>query len=487
MAKKRPSHTQKLQDEIQNLQNDVKVFQTACQKKDELLNQLRENGENSFLNSPTYIQMKEKIAQLESQANLSELGRISAKGSARRDADRENKILADNKAFLEHEGDTDYFIGITECIKDLKEIDIIKSKLSEAEGRIDGYKAIISERDAEIDRLQGVVAELKHSQSAGTILPETQCECNTAIQDKAHYKKLYEEECKLFDSAQEKIAELLNENKDLKLQLLSDDKSITLQNDRIRYENAISNEAAYYQMYLLLENEKRECLRENSELRERIEELELRMSEAPKTDNISDEELENLSIEEIRSKCSETINGTSDRHTQWYDYYNGKNRTELVRSIKYVETISERRKKTIDKLQKQLKDKKFAQYSQDDAVTYSALIRELDQLKHDLKLYQKFYDDEQKRNDQLQAKIAEMAAATLSKEEAVKIVEENIAQDTAAKKATRKKKGRPQTMTTEQIALIHVLREQGCSIRQIAKQLGKSEGTIHRYIHEKQG
>lgn len=487
MAKKRPSHTQKLQDEIQNLQNDVKVFQTACEKKDELLNQLRENGENSFLNSPTYIQMKEKIAQLESQANLSELGRISAKGSARRDADLENKILADNKAFLEHEGDTDYFVGITECLKDLKEINIIKGQLSGAEGRIEGYKAIISERDAEIDRLQGVVAELKHSQSAGTILPETQCECNTAIQDKAHYKKLYEEECKLFDSAQEKIAELLKENKDLKLQLLSDDKSITLQNDRIRYENAISNEAAYYQMYLLLENEKRECLRENSELRERIEGLELRMSEAPKTDNISDEELENLSIEEIRSKCSETINGTSDRHTQWYDYYNGKNRTELVRSIKYVETVSERRKKTIDKLQKQLKDKKFAQYSQDDAVTYSALIRELDQLKHDLKLYQKFYDDEQKRNDQLQAKIAEMAAATLSKEEAVQIVEENIAQDTAAKKTTRRKKGRPQTMTTEQIALIHVLREQGCSIRQIAKQLGKSEGTIHRYIHEKQG
>lgn len=487
MAKKRPSHTQKLQDEIQNLQNDVKVFQTACEKKEELLNQMRENGESSFLNSPTYIQMEEKIAQLESQANLSELGRISAKGSARRDADLENKILADNKAFLEHEGDTDYFVGITECLMDLKEINIIKSKLSEAEGRIDGYKAIISERDAEIDRLQGVVAELKHSQSAGTILPETQCECNTAIQDKAHYKKLYEEECKLFDSAQEKIAELLKENKDLKLQLLSDDKSITLQNDRIRYENAISNEAAYYQMYLLLENEKRECLRENSELRERIEELELRMSEAPKTDNISDEELENLSIEEIRSKCSETINGTSDRHTQWYDYYNGKNRTELVRSIKYVETVSERRKKTIDKLQKQLKDKKFAQYSQDDAVTYSALIRELDQLKHDLKLYQKFYDDEQKRNDELQVKIAQMAAATLSKEEAVQIVEENIVQDTAAKKATRRKKGRPQTMTADQIALIHVLREQGCSIRQIAKQLGKSEGTIHRYIHEKQG
>ena len=35
MAKKRPSHTQKLQDEIQNLKNDVKVFQAACKKSDE--------------------------------------------------------------------------------------------------------------------------------------------------------------------------------------------------------------------------------------------------------------------------------------------------------------------------------------------------------------------------------------------------------------------------------------------------------------------
>lgn len=33
MAKKRPSYTQKLQDEIQKLQNDVKVFQAACEKK----------------------------------------------------------------------------------------------------------------------------------------------------------------------------------------------------------------------------------------------------------------------------------------------------------------------------------------------------------------------------------------------------------------------------------------------------------------------
>lgn len=430
MAKKRPSYTQKLQDEIQKLQNDVKVFQAACEKKDELLNQMRENGESSFLNSPTYIQMKEKIAQLESQANLSELGRISAKGSARRDADLENKILADNKAFLEHKGDTDYFVGITECLRDLKEINIIKGQLSEAEGKIEEYKTIIAERDAEIDRLQGVVAELKHSQSAGTTLPsELQKELAEAIK----WRNIYQDD-----------------------------------SERQRQ---------------LLEKEERHSQKLSLE----IENLKLQLSEEPTTENISDEELGTLSKHEIRDKATEKVGGERFFDVGWSDSYSNIKRAELIKRVHYTETISERRREEILDLRKQIQDKRFSQYSQDDAVTYNALLRELDQVKYDLKSYQKFYKNEQKRNDELQAKIAEMAAATLSKEEAVKVVETNIAQDTEAKKATRRKRGRPQTMTTEQIALIHVLREQGCSIRQIAKQLGKSEGTIHRYIHEKQG
>lgn len=430
MAKKRPSYTQKLQDEIQNLKNDVKVFQAACEKKDELLNQMRENGESSFLNSPTYIQMNEKIARLESQANLSELGRISAKGSARRDADRENKILMDNKAFLEHEGDTDYFVGITECLRDLKEVDIIKNKLSEAEGRLEGYKAIISERDTEIERLQGVVAELKHNQSAGTTLPS-----------------------------------------DLQREL----------DEAIKWRNIYHDDSERQRQ--LLEKEERH----SQELALEIENLKLKLSEEPTTENISDEELDTLSKHEIRDKATEKVGGERFFDVGWSDSYSNIKRAELIKRVHYTETISERRREEILDLRKQVQDKRFSQYSQDDAVTYNALLRELDEIKYDLKLYKKFYKDEEKRNDELQAKIAEMAAATLSKEEAVKVVEANIAQDTEMKKATRRKKGRPQTMTTEQIALIHVLREQGCSIRQIAKQLGKSEGTIHRYIHEKKG
>lgn len=429
MAKKRPSYTQKLQDEIQNLKNDVKVFQAACKKQDELLNQMNENGENSFLNSPTYIQMKEKIAQLESRANLSELGRISAKGSARRNADLENKILADNKAFLEHNGDTDYFVGITECLRDLKEIDIIKGQLSETEGRIEGYKTIIAERDAEIDRLQGAIAELKHDQSTGTTLPsELQKELDEAIK----WRNIYHDD-----------------------------------SERQRQ---------------LLEKEERHSQKLSLE----IENLKLQLSEEPTTENISDEELGTLSKHEIRDKATEKVGGERFFDVGWSDSYSNIKRAELIKRVHYTETISERRREEILDLRKQIQDKRFSQYSQDDAVTYTALLSKKNRLEQDLETYRGYLKKADKRNDELQAKIAEMAAATLSKEEAVQIVEENIAQDADMKKATRRKKGRPQTMTADQIALIHVLREQGCSIRQIAKQLGKSEGTIHRYIHEKQ-
>ena len=429
MAKKRPSHTQRLQDEIQNLQNDVKVFQAACKKQDELLNQMNENGENSFLNSPTYIQMKEKIAQLESRANLSELGRISAKGSARRNADLENKILADNKAFLEHNGDTDYFVGITECLRDLKEIDIIKGQLSETEGRIEEYKTIVAERDAEIDRLQGAIAELKHDQSTGTTLPsELQKELDEAIK----WRNIYHDD-----------------------------------SERQRQ---------------LLEKEERHSQKLSLE----IENLKLQLSEEPTTENISDEELGTLSKHEIRDKATEKVGGERFFDVGWSDSYSNIKRAELIKRVHYTETISERRREEILDLRKQIQDKRFSQYSQDDAVTYTALLSKKNRLEQDLETYRGYLKKADKRNDELQAKIAEMAAATLSKEEAVQIVEENIAQDADMKKATRRKKGRPQTMTADQIALIHVLREQGCSIRQIAKQLGKSEGTIHRYIHEKQ-
>lgn len=152
MAKKRLTKTQKLEQ-------DLALYKEFLMQRDELVRKLQENGEYSFLNSPTYIQMQEKIRFLEGSAKLSEIGRVNAEGRWNRYSDYERKLHEDNKAFLEHEEDSEYFVGIIDCYRDLLEINKYKNEAATATGKIQGYKDIISERDAEIERLQKELAE----------------------------------------------------------------------------------------------------------------------------------------------------------------------------------------------------------------------------------------------------------------------------------------------------------------------------------------
>ena len=154
MAKKRLTKTQKLEQ-------DLALYKEFLMQRDELVRKLQENGEYSFLNSPTYIQMQEKIRFLEGSAKLSEIGRVNAEGRWNRFSDYDRKLYEDNKAFLEHEGDSDYFVGIIDCYRDLLEINKYKNEAATATGKIQGYKNIISERDEEIERLQKELAECR--------------------------------------------------------------------------------------------------------------------------------------------------------------------------------------------------------------------------------------------------------------------------------------------------------------------------------------
>ena len=159
MAKKRLTKTQKLEQ-------DLELYKELLMKRDELVHRLQENGEHSFLNSPTYLQMQEKIRFLEASAKLSEVGRVNVEGRWSRYSDYDYKLLEDNKAFLEHDGESDYFIGIIDCYRDLLEINKYKNEAATAMGKIQGYKDIITERDAEIERLQKELAECQFKLAA---------------------------------------------------------------------------------------------------------------------------------------------------------------------------------------------------------------------------------------------------------------------------------------------------------------------------------
>lgn len=58
------------------------------------------------------------------------------------------------------------------------------------------------------------------------------------------------------------------------------------------------------------------------------------------------------------------------------------------------------------------------------------------------------------------------------------IIEQNIEHQTKEKKSS----GRPPKVTNDMIALIHDLHTKNYSIRQIAKELNLSVGTVHRFV-----
>lgn len=159
MAKKKLTKTQKLEQ-------DLEVYKELLMKRDELVHRLQGNGEASFLNSPTYLQLQEKIRFLEGSAKLSEIGRANAEGRWSRFSELDRKLYEDNQAFLEHDGQSEYFVGITDCYRDLLEINKYKNEAATATGKMQAYKDIISERNAEIDRLQKALAECQYKLSS---------------------------------------------------------------------------------------------------------------------------------------------------------------------------------------------------------------------------------------------------------------------------------------------------------------------------------
>lgn len=414
MGKKRQSRTQKLENELSKYKNWLVI-------QEEINKRMHDNGENSFLNSATYLQMKEQIEFLDNCNKLSEIGRVNAEGRWKKFSDNERKLYEDNKAFLEHDGDSDYFIGIIECFREINEVHKYKDETKSLEGKIQGYKDIIAERDKEIERLQGIVAELKHEQPTTTTLsPDMQREYDEAIELRDLYKDWYDKE---------------------------KDKS--------------------------------------QKLSEEIESLKLQVSAEPTTDNVSDDELGYLSKKDIKELATESITGEPRKdEVIWYAYYDVMGKAELIKRLKYVETISDRRADQIRELKKDLRSKRYDQYSQEDSVTYNEALSRIGSLKSEVKMYQEWLGNANRRNEELTQKVTKLASATLPPEESIKVVEENIKQDQELKKANQKKKGRPVTMDEHTIALIHELHKNGHSIRAIAKQIGKSVGTVHRILNE---
>lgn len=407
MAKK--GITQKLKEENEALRKELEEYKGFLANSEAKMKSFQDQAEDAFIASPTYIQMQETIQFQKNLINANDIsrGRDIARNNETIEAAR--KVFEDNKKFLENDGNSDYFIGITDCFKDLLEVNNFKTQISELKGQLEGAKISIKEREEEINRLTWKVGELLHEQKNATTLPSP--------------------------------------TPDFKLQE--------------EYQEAIRLRDMYEEWY---DKEKKKT----EKLEDDIEKLKVELRGQISDKDISDDDLSKVIKLDIK----------------WYYSYWNFDKSELVRKLKYSETISERRRIQILELKKQLRNNRYEQYVQEDAITYEEALNKISRLESNLRDFQGYFETWFNRSEELEQELAKYAATTLPPEEAGEIVGKNIQENNKLKSQIKKKSGRPAKVDEHQVALIKVLHEQGYSMRKIADQIGCSVGTVHRLLQK---
>lgn len=407
MAKK--GITQKLKEENEALRKELEEYKGFLAKSEANMKSFQDQAEDAFIASPTYIQMQETIQFQKNLINANDISRGKAIARNNKTIEAAQKVFEDNKKFLENDGNSNYFIGITDCFKDLLEVNNFKTQISELKGQLEGAKISIKEREEEINRLTWKVGELLHEQKNATTLPSP--------------------------------------TPDLKLQE--------------EYQEAIRLRDLYEERY---DKEKKKA----EKLEDDIEKLKVELQGQISDKDISDDDLSKVIKLDIK----------------WYYSYWNFDKSELVRKLKYSETISERRRIQIIELKKQLRNNRYEQYVQEDAITYEEALNKISRLESNLMDFQGYFETWFNRSEELEQELAKYAATTLPPEEAGEIVGKNIQENDNLKSQIKKKSGRPAKVDEHQIALIKVLHEQGYSMRKIADQIGCSVGTVHRLLQK---
>lgn len=407
MAKK--GITQKLKEENEALRKELEEYKGFLAKSEANMKSFQDQAEDAFIASPTYIQMQETIQFQKNLINANDISRGKAIARNNKTIEAAQKVFEDNKKFLENDGNSNYFIGITDCFKDLLEVNNFKTQISELKGQLEGAKISIKEREEEINRLTWKVGELLHEQKNATTLPSP--------------------------------------TPDLKLQE--------------EYQEAIRLRDLYEERY---DKEKKKA----EKLEDDIEKLKVELQGQISDKDISDDDLSKVIKLDIK----------------WYYSYWNFDKSELVRKLKYSETISERRRIQIIELKKQLRNNRYEQYVQEDAITYEEALNKISRLESNLRDFQGYFETWFNRSEELEQELAKYAATTLPPEEAGEIVGKNIQENNKLKSQIKKKSGRPAKVDEHQVALIKVLHEQGHSMRKIADQIGCSVGTVHRLLQK---
>lgn len=165
MVERRAEQIQGLQDKVRLLQGDLELSQSILEELEKRVQEMTERAEGSFLNSPTYRQMRMKMEFLEVSLKSKEEHLKTMEGLRFRTADIARRLAGDGRERTE--GFTEVECGMREVDRPddasslATELARAREDVADLEGRLAAADMLLAERDGEIERLRGTVAGLE--------------------------------------------------------------------------------------------------------------------------------------------------------------------------------------------------------------------------------------------------------------------------------------------------------------------------------------
>lgn len=145
---------------IKELEEQLKLYENSLIELTKKNNELINAEENTFLHSPTYIQMQKRIEFLDNLSKLNETRAANLKKQALYMDDHVRQIFMDNQKIIS-ENAGEYFVGITENRHKAEEYKKLRDDICMLEGEVYQLKIAVGDREEELERLRLELAAQK--------------------------------------------------------------------------------------------------------------------------------------------------------------------------------------------------------------------------------------------------------------------------------------------------------------------------------------
>ena len=151
----------KSSNKLQRLEQQLANALKQIERYEILICTFQKNSQYDFLNSPMYHQMQEEIDFYKALNKFNDMHLANVKTQAIAADEHLQQIYQDNIRICKHEGNMDYWIGITECWHNASDYENLREEIRVLKGIIEQKELALMDRDSEIRRLQLLLGEMK--------------------------------------------------------------------------------------------------------------------------------------------------------------------------------------------------------------------------------------------------------------------------------------------------------------------------------------